>query len=277
MPMNTAKLLLLNVLGGSAVDTSASFGVTTSGAQTLTINALTMSAATTVDWGDGSQNVYTGSGARTHNYAGAGTWQVRILEPLNVTAFQLSQTTLVTNANSANLKRMANISHFELGQQPAGSTCTFNSADVVDWRPMNFYLYSMSAGYAGTFDSADVSAWNPVEFRLSGFSSGFSAPISAAADFAGWRRCTWLYMKDAALASTEVDRVLLGMNSAAASRTVTGGSIDLSGSNAAPSGTYASECPPTTGKGAAHSLLNNSCGTVNLGRVFTAITVTGGL
>jgi len=59
--------------GGS--DSSASWfvmTVTTTGAQTLTLQDLTVSASTTVDWGDGSSNDYTGSGTRTHNYAGAG-------------------------------------------------------------------------------------------------------------------------------------------------------------------------------------------------------------
>ena len=328
MPMNAAKLLLLNVLGGSAADTSASFTAVTSGAQTLTINGLTVSAATTVDWGDGSSDVYTGSGARTHNYAGAGTWQVRILEPLNVTTFNVNSTGVPIVLNSADVKGMLNVTdfranslpagssgtfdsvdlsawrpdHFRLLSMPAGYSGTFDSADVSAWRPAYFYMYAMPSGYGGTFDSADVSAWRPSIFWMSSMPSGYggtfdSVDVSAwrpsifwlysmpsgytftlaAADFSAWTSTANLQMQGNALTQAQVDAVLLGLYTAAQSRTVTGGSISLSGSNAAPSGTYAAECPPTTGKAAAYNLLNDGCGTVNLGRVWTTITVTGGL
>src|SRR5574343_730810 len=123
MPMNAAKLLLLNVLGGSAVDTAASFGVTTSGAQTLTIAGLTVSAATTVDWGDGSQDVYTGSGTRTHNYASAGTWQVRILEPLNVTVIGLDDGKFTT-IDGTQIAKLVNLTSLGFGYSTVGINWT---------------------------------------------------------------------------------------------------------------------------------------------------------
>ena len=325
MPMNAAKLLLLNVLGGSAADPSASFTAVTSGAQTLTINALTVSAATTVDWGDGSSDVYTGSGARTHNYAGAGTWQVRILEPLNVTTFNVNSTGVPIVLNSADVKGMLNVTDFNANNLPAGSSGTFDSADVSAWRPSNFYLSSMPSGYGGTFDSADVSAWRPTDFRLSSMPSGYggtfdsadvsawrpstfwlsnmpsgyggtfdSADVSAwrptnfylysmpsgysftlsAADFSAWTGVTNSRMDGNALTQAQVDAVLLGLYTAAQSRTVTGGSMNLSGSNAAPSGVYAAECPPTTGLGAKHGLLNDSCGVIDPSETWVSITTT---
>ena len=247
MPMNAAKLLLLNVLGGSAVDSSASFTAVTSGAQTLTIGALTVSAATTVDWGDGSSNVYTGSGARTHNYAGAGTWQVRILEPLNVTTFNVNSTGVPIVLNSADVKGMLNVTDFRANSLPAGSSGTFDSADVSAWRPSYFHLYSMPSGYTFTL---------------------------AAADFSAWTGVTNFQMQGNALTQAQVDAVLLGLYTAAQSRTVTGGTINLSGSNAAPSGTYAAECPPTTGLGAKHGLLNDSCGVIDPSETWVSITTT---
>ena len=273
MPMNAAKLLLLNVLGGSAADPSASFTAVTSGAQTLTINALTVSAATTVDWGDGSSDVYTGSGARTHNYAGAGTWQVRILEPLNVTTFNVNSTGVPIVLNSADVKGMLNVTDFRANSLPAGSSGTFDSADVSAWRPSNFYLYSMPSGYSGTFDSADVSAWRPTDFFLYSMPSGYSFTL-AAADFSAWTSTANLQMQDNALTQAQVDAVLLGLYTAAQSRTVTGGSMNLSGSNAAPSGVYAAECPPTTGLGAKHGLLNDSCGVIDPSETWVSITTT---
>ena len=299
MPMNAAKLLLLNVLGGSAADPSASFTAVTSGAQTLTINALTVSAATTVDWGDGSSDVYTGSGARTHNYAGAGTWQVRILEPLNVTTFNVNSTGVPIVLNSADVKGMLNVTDFRANSLPAGSSGTFDSADVSAWRPSAFYLRSMPSGYGGTFNSADVSAWRPIAFHLLSMPSGYSgtfdsADVSAwrptdfflysmpsgysftlaAADFSAWTSTKNFQMDGNALTQAQVDAVLLGLYTAAQSRTVTGGSMNLSGSNAAPSGVYAAECPPTTGLGAKHGLLNDSCGVIDPSETWVSITTT---
>ena len=76
--------------GGGAADTSFSMTVTTTGAQTLTLHDLTVSASTTVDWGDGSSNAYTGSGSRAHNYAGAGTWTAASAEAATAIASIIS-------------------------------------------------------------------------------------------------------------------------------------------------------------------------------------------
>jgi len=62
------------------------------------------------------------------------------------------------------------------------------------------------------------------------------------------------------LTQSEVDTILLGFYDAFPSKTNAGGTINLNGSgNAAPSGTYAAQCPPTTGKNAAYELINDSC------------------
>jgi len=62
------------------------------------------------------------------------------------------------------------------------------------------------------------------------------------------------------LTQSEVDAILLGFWDAFPLKTNTGGTINLNGAgNAAPSGTYAAQCPPTTGKNAAYELLNDSC------------------
>ena len=134
----------------------------------------------------------------------------------------------------------------------------------------------MPSGYSGTFDSADVSAWRPSEFRLFSMPSGYSFTL-AAADFSAWTSTANLQMQGNALTQAQVDAVLLGLYTAAQSRTVTGGSMNLSGSNAAPSGVYAAECPPTTGKAAAYELLTDSCGVIDPSETWTSITVTGGL
>ena len=89
----------------------ATYTVTTTGAATHTIASLTVSASTVVDWGDGSADTYTGAGARTHNYAGAGVWTVTVLAPLNVTALTLSDNKVTLS--SAEIKTMTNMATFQ--------------------------------------------------------------------------------------------------------------------------------------------------------------------
>jgi len=78
------------------------------------------------------------------------------------------------------------------------------------------------------------------------------------------------------LTQTEVDAILLGLWDAFPLKTNTGGTINLNGTgNAAPSGTYAAQCPPTTGKNAAYELINDSCGVSS--KHWSTINVVGGL
>lgn len=84
------------MMGGGLPDLTnpaiATMTVTTTGAQTLTLQGVTVAAGKTVTvyWGDGSSNAYTaGAGTRTHDYAGAGTWTVKLSHPSDVTLLDL--------------------------------------------------------------------------------------------------------------------------------------------------------------------------------------------
>ena len=280
LEQNLTKLGLIGVR-------PATWTVTTTGAATHTITALTVSRQITVDWGDGSTSDYTGSGARTHNYAGAGTWTVTIADPLAVTALTLSDNKVTLN--SADIAPMANMVTFNASVLKAG---TFDSADVAAWRPTTFKLYSMPTGYAGTFDSADVAAWRPTTFYMSSMPTGYAGTFDSA-DVAAWSPGTFvLYsmpvgtytivitangfaawstglsnfqMQGNSLTQAQVDAILWDLYQAAkVPRTATGGTINVGGTNAAPSGTFqaASACPVTSstdGKEIAHELLNDTC------------------
>lgn len=273
------------LLGGGSAP-AATWQVTTTGAATHTIAAFTVSSSTIVDWGDNSSDTYTGSGARTHNYAGAGTWTVTVRSPANVTALTLSDNKVTLN--SANIKTMSNIVTFQANDLKAG---TFNSADVAAWRPTTFSLHWMPAGYAGTFNSSDVSAWRPTTFSLSWMPAGYAGTFSsadvaawrpttfslrsmpagytfvvAASNFAAWTTTTDLQMQGNALTQAQVDAFLYGMYQASiAPRTAANGTINVAGSNAAPSGTYqACASPPvsasTPGREIAYELRNDALG-----------------
>ena len=142
----------------------AKYWVTVTAGQTHTINSLGVSAATVVSWGDGLTNTYTGTATRTHVYASAGTYEVKIYTPENVTTFDLRDGAAVSVLNSADLKLMVNVNIIYLFNLP-NATGTLNSADMVDWRPNIFYLYNLPNA-TGTISSADLVDWLPSTFIL---------------------------------------------------------------------------------------------------------------
>ena len=296
--------------GGAAGASTTLYTVTTTGAQTHNIASLGVSAATTVYWGDGNSDIYTGTAARSHAYAGAGTWVVSVDEPLYVTTLNLNDNKITLN--SADVAAMANVidfrvyslkagtfdsadvsawrpSSFHLHSMPAGYAGTFNSADVSAWQPAYFYLHSMPTGYAGTFDSADVSAWQPAYFYLYSMPTGYAGTfdsadvsawrpayfylhsmpagyaITAGGGFANWSTTVNFYVQNNGLTAGTVDAILWELYQASTvPRTASGGTINISDSNAAPSGTYqaATSCPVTVatpGKEIAHELKNDGC------------------
>ena len=245
-------------ISGPSGPRPATFTATTTGAQTLTLNSFGVSRSTVVDWGDGSSSSYTGTALRTHAYAGAGTWTVTIADPLAVTTFDVQDNKITLS--SANVATMVNVTTFIATGLKAG---TFNSVDVSAWRPTYFYLYAMPAGYAGTFNSVDVSAWRPTDFRLYAMPAGYV--VTAGGGFAGWTTTNGFQMQGNALSQAQVDAILWELYQATATpRTATGGTINVGGSNAAPSGTFQApaSCPVTVatpGKEVGHALLNDGC------------------
>ena len=129
--------------GGGAADTSFSMTVTTTGAQQLKLDGLTVSASTTVDWGDGSSNDYTGSGARTHNYAGAGTWTVTIKQPLNVTLIDLRAVAKISSLTGANIVKLANLTSLRLEAVGTGLVWTVNNDAPMPSGITSLYLSTL--------------------------------------------------------------------------------------------------------------------------------------
>lgn len=249
----------------------ATYTVTTTGAATHTISSFGVSAATVVDFGDGSDDTYTGTATRTHNYAGAGTWTVTISTPENVTTFDIRDNKV--NLNSADIATMSNVQTAVFTTLRSG---TFDSADVSDWRPTTFWLYSMPSGYAGTFDSADVTDWRPTNFRLHSMPASYTIVISATG-FGTWTTTNNFEMQGNGLLQAAVNAILWQLYQASLTRTATSGTINVDGTNAAPSGTFqaASACPVTAatdGKEVAYELLNDSCGAITNHWATVAIT-----
>ena len=289
--MNKKKF---NILFGVKKKPFASIVVTTVGAATLTIASLTVSASTIVDWGDGSSDTYTGAGARTHNYAGTGTWTVKFFTPENITAFTCSDNKVTLN--SVDVKLMVNVTSFiiytlkagtfnsvdvsawrptlfRMYAMPTGYAGIFNSTDVSAWRPSDFYLYSMPAGYAGTFNTSHISAWRPSSIRMYSMPVATFTFVITAGGLAGWISTTEFSAYGNSLNETQVDQILADFWAGFATRTAANGTISIGTTNAAPSGTYQAANPPTTGLEYRYELLNDSQN-INPTKKWATVTVT---
>jgi hypothetical protein len=152
---------------------------------------------------------------------------------------------------------------WQLFLMPAG-TYAIDSADMAGWTPTFWYLFSMPAG-TYVIDSADMVGWPPTGWRLSSMPAASTTWTIAANNFAGFTTCTSFLANDNTLNQAQVNALLWGMYQASvAPRTVAGGTINVGGTNAAPSGVYqaAAACPVTVatpGKEVCHELLNDGC------------------
>lgn len=91
--------------GGAAAPTTLTLTCTTTGAQTLFLQGVTVAASktVTVDWGDTTSNTYTaGAGTRSHAYGGAGVWTVVIHDTPNITLLDLRDTKISCTITAAN-------------------------------------------------------------------------------------------------------------------------------------------------------------------------------
>jgi len=163
-----------------------------------------------------------------------------------------------------------------LYSMPAG-TYRIDSADMATWTPSYWHLYSMPAGtYA--IDSADMAAWTPSSWYLYSMPAGTTFTLDAA-HFAGFTRCGVFRADANGWSAAQVNAVLWGLYQATLNRTVTGGTIQMDGTNAAPSGTFqaAASCPVTAatpGKEVAHELLNDGCNAIAEGETWATVAVT---
>ncbi len=266
--------------------TQDGFSVTTTAPnETLTINSFGVSEETTIVWGDGLSDDFTGTALRTHQYAVAGTFNIRIGNIAAVTTFDLRDNKVTLN--SRDIRGMVNVntftlialaagtfnssdistwspSTFRLLSMPLGYVGTFNSSDISTWSPSLFLLGSMPLGYVGTFNSSDISTWNPSSlFQTSVMPSGYVF-IFADPDFNNFTGTASINISSNNLTQDQVDTILFSIYGIGTSRTASSGTITLGGNNAAPSGTLqpAVSCPVDTntpGKEVADELLNDGC------------------
>ena len=158
--------------------------------------------------------------------------------------------------NSTHISAMA-LTYLYLIMSVAG-TYTFDSTHISAMALTYMNLVLNNAG-TYTFDSAHISARTTIT-NITVVLHTTNTFTVAQADWDGFPACGTIRV-EAALTQTEVDNILLGLYAGFASKTVTGGTIDLLGQiNAAPSGVLQAANPPTTGYEAAYELVNDSAG-----------------
>jgi len=110
-----------------------------------------------------------------------------------------------------------------------------------------------------------MASWTPTGWWLYSMPSADSSYTFASDTMRNWTSATSILCNDLGLLQATVDAILYDIYAGFASRTASNGTINVGGSNAAPSGTYqaASACPVTDGtdgKEVAHELVNDGCG-----------------
>jgi len=223
--------------------------------QTVTIQRLTLSVDTYVDWGDGSRTPLPANTTSSfnHTYASARAYRIRIPQAKKITAIDLRDSKL-GQLRTAQL-RSSPITYFYV---TAVTDSTISSSDMAAWRPSSWGLASMPTGNY-TVNSANMAAWTSLQY-LSCYSMPTGAvSISAASDFTGLVSLRNLQLQSNALSQASVDKVLQGLWNGKANFTDPAPSCNVGGSNSAPSGIYQPASPPTTGKEYAYDLVNGTC------------------
>ncbi len=159
---------------------------TTGASETVSIARLTTYYDTTIDWGDGTApetlvaNVTT---ARTHVYATAGTYPITVNHAHLITQLQVDNAKL-GGLDTAELK-YSRLTYFLV---TLATGCTIDSADMVDWRPTTWRLFSMPAG-TYSISSANMVDWRPTGWSLASMPAG-TYSISSA-NMVDWRPTGW--------------------------------------------------------------------------------------
>ena len=279
----------------------------------LTIQRLTPTVDSVISWGDGeTTNVPAAHAAViTHNYAGAGVWAVRVTNPTQITHLDLRDTKLSCAAGTIGALTaltflgLTNVAGITVGAGEIGglsllttlllsnvAAVTVGAGEIGGLSLLTYLYLYFSAGV--TVGAGEIAGLTALVYLILDLVAGVSV---GADDIAGLSDLDYMYLIGVAgaalpssvpaklttftwqnsLSQANVDTLLLRLYTAFLTRTAINGTIDVSGTNAAPSGVFqaAAACPvdgATPGKEIAHELLNDTCATG--GNVWATVTTT---
>ena len=230
---------------------------TTGASETVSIARLTTDVTSFIDWGDGVRDTLVAGveTARTHVYASAGTYNIRVHRAERITQIDIRNAKF--SALNTNQLRRSRISYFYLSGLTAANI-VINSADMVGWGVSSTFTLSDLPSAGITLDSADMVGW--------GVSSTFtlinlpSAGITLdSADMVAWNSPDEIRINNCGLTAPNLTQAILG---AWGIRNLMGHDtpvLNVGGaSNAVPSGAYAEENPPSTDLGYIYELVNDT-------------------
>jgi len=131
---------------------------------------------------------------------------------------------------------------------------TINSSHIAGWRPVTVSI-AMSAGGTYTINTSDFSAWSPQTYQI--FSMAAGTYTFGAAVMRNWTNAQAIRCDGLGLNQATVDAILFDIYAGRMGYTYATPTLNVGGTNATPSGVYADEDPPVTGKGAAFELQND--------------------
>ena len=256
---------------------------TTAGAgQTVTLQRITHSRPSTVQWGDGAVDSHGAdyTGPWTHTYTDAGTYEVCVHHADRITGVDLRDSK-ISGLNTVQLRRSV-LTRFWATGLDATTANVIRSADMINWRPTLWYLYSMPAGAydidsahmvdwrplswylflmpAGTYDidSADMVDWRPLYLWLYSMPAAGSSYAFAATCMRNWTGAELIYCQDLGLLQATVDAIIADVWVGRAGYTYATPELNVGGTNATPTGVYQDGYPlPLTALEAVHDLVND--------------------
>lgn len=268
------KKPLLTVIGGNRKIVAFSFVANISSPSTLTINRITPTSGIKIYWGDGAvTNVAAGnSGAVAHAYTGTGSFIVEVGGSVdNITLLDLRDTKAVVAAGTIGTIKGLQTLYL------SGTNSITTAAGEIGGLSNLTYLYIgscgnvlMSAGEVGVLTglttlyviSSPKITINTGEIgnlvNLTTLHVQAATLVAAQAnDFKTLTKIGTLTYYNS-LNEAQVDAVVAAIYDARAAYLTQSKTLNIATSNAAPSGTYQAQVPPSSGKEYIYELKNDS-------------------
>lgn len=199
-----------------------------------------------IDWGDGSAHTTVPSRSteiHTHVYATAGTRQITISKAIDIVGISI-RSPKFSNIKTAQL-RYSDITYFWV----ASVDGIFNSFDMINWRPISFYIQSLKASSSGVLNTVHMSEWKIVNFSISSIPASCVFIPGGGLALADCTAIETMQIVGWWSSTTEMwDSLLWELYMLTCQKIETGGSLELTESTSRrPSGTFQGcvSCPVT--------------------------------
>ena len=176
---------------------------TTGAGQTVTLQQITHSVPTAIDWGDGSrEQVAAGHvAALSHVYAATGEYAIVVYKASAITTLDLRDDKL-GGLNTRDLRGCRSMETFYLNGLSKAQTV--HSAGMVGWGlSYQFFLYNCPS-VTGQLDSADMTSWG-LSYRFSLYNCSLMTGQLDSADMTGWGLSHWFYLYNCPSVTGQLD------------------------------------------------------------------------